>query len=154
MATKAKTAKVETYTLEEAEKMLKARKAEAKAAREKLRKTAGFHVGTVDADDTAYNRLAVGDLSDGSGHLVRCSATMENAEGSVIVNTYPHGIFHRGCFARGASVDAAADAMAAMLADLATAWHATGKGSLRDGLAREYAKNAKGHTFNARPAKE
>lgn len=150
MATKTKTE--QKYTLAEAEAELKKRKQSVREAREALKRKKGFCLGLREEKDEAYNRLAVGLLSDGKGHLIRCTATMENAEGGVIVNTYPHGIFHRGCFARGTSVDAAADSMAAMLADLAEAWLATGKGSLREGLSREYVKNAKTHTYN--PPKE
>lgn len=152
MATKKETKK-ETYTLEEAEKILAERKKAAREERKAIREKKGFHVGETTDRDATYNTLAVGEWSDGEGILARCTATMENAKGSVIVNVYPHGIFHRGLFARGGDVNAAADAMADMLTDYAEAWAATGKGSIREGLAREYGKSAKTHEFKAREEK-
>jgi len=144
---KAKTAAVQTFTLEEAAKILADRKNAAKNARKGRKDTAGFHRDDTTPDDATYNVLAKGEHSDGEGRLMECRALMAEG-GKVRLTVYPCGPWFRGVSAVGGTVEEAAAAVADTLVAAAEAVNAAGKDSMAATLARDYAAAAKGHTFN------
>lgn len=154
MPTKKKADTEKRYTYEEAMAEHARRKEEAKKAKESAKKRVGYVPGVVDATGKEYNRLAAGAWSDGNGTLTTVSASMADAGGRVTVNLYPHGLWARGLYVKADSVEEACAAMADMLAKYAEAMLATGRDSIHDGLARDYVKAAKEHTYNPPKKKE
>lgn len=146
MATAKKTT-VQTFTLEDAAKILAERKTAAKTARKGRKDNPGFHRDETSADDATYNVLAKGEHSNGEGLLMECRALMAEG-GKVRVTVYPCGPWFRGVSAVGGTVEEAAAAVADTLVAAAEAVNATGKGSMVATLGGDYVKSAKGHTYN------
>jgi hypothetical protein len=146
MATAKKTT-VQTFTLEEAAKILADRKKAANNARKGRKDSAGFHRDDTTPDDATYNVLAKGEHSDGEGRLMECRALMAEG-GKVRVTVYPCGPWFRGVSAVGGTVAEASASVAELLIAAAEGVNAAGKDSMAATLSRDYVAAAKSHTYN------